>query len=205
MINAHLILGGARSGKSAYAERLALATHAQTRIQTQSQPKPSNAQNVASSATQQNPLIYLATGTAGDLEMAARINHHQARREQQNQSQTTHWQTVEEPMNLACALTNITDGSVVLIDCLTLWLSNCLHQECWEIQKADFIDALSASDATIIMVSNEVGSGIVPMGKLSRQFVDQSGWLHQQLAAICSDVTLVVAGLPMKLKPVQNF
>ena len=173
MKHSHLILGGARSGKSTYAEQLTLDAHALSGIQ--------------------NDLIYVATAIAGDDEMAARIEHHQTRRNE-------HWQTIEETIDLAKVLNKLDKNSTVLIDCLTLWLSNCLHQQCWASQKSNFIEALSKSDAQIFMVSNEVGTGIVPMGELSRQFVDESGWLHQQLARTSNKVSLVVAGLPMALK-----
>ena len=173
MKKSHLILGGARSGKSSYAEQLTLDAHMR-------QAAP-------------NELVYIATATAGDDEMAARIGHHQARRKQQ-------WQTIEEPINLAKVLTQFDENSIILIDCLTLWLSNCLHQECWSAEKDEFISAVKNSKSDIFMVSNEVGSGVIPMGSLSRKFVDESGWLHQQLAKICEKVTLVVAGLPMALK-----
>ena len=173
MKNIHLILGGARSGKSSYAEQLTLDA-------------------VAQSSTE-SKLIYLATATAQDNEMSDRIKHHQTRRNQQ-------WLTIEEPIKLAERINQLQGNSIVLIDCLTLWLSNCLHQECWSKQKTEFLIALEKSNTQIFIVSNEVGSGIVPMGALSRQFVDESGWLHQQLAQISNKVTLVVAGLPMTLK-----
>lgn len=173
MHKSHLILGGARSGKSSYAEKITLEAYTQP--------------------AHKGELIYIATATAGDSEMANRITHHQARRNQQ-------WHTIEEPTNLAAIISQQGKNSTILIDCLTLWLSNCLHQACWPAQKVNFLAALESTEASVFMVSNEVGSGIVPMGELSRQFVDESGWLHQQIAQICSHVTLVVAGLPMPLK-----
>lgn len=166
----HLILGGARSGKSTYAER-AVLEHADT------DRKP----------------FYIATASAGDSEMSERIQQHQQRRDKQ-------WVLIEEKIALAEQITRLKQGDRVLIDCLTLWLSNCLHQDCWPAQRDALLDALSTTDATVVMVSNEVGSGIVPMGELSRQFVDHSGWLHQAVAAHCDTVTLVVAGLAMPLK-----
>ncbi len=163
-----LILGGARSGKSRFAETQALATNKQ--------------------------LIYVATATAGDSEMQQRILHHQADRD-------SAWHLHEETVDLAAVLTQFNDKAYcLLIDCLTLWLSNCLHQQCWPLQKQSFVDQLAKLDADIIMVSNEVGSGVVPLGQLSRQFVDESGHLHQELASVCQHVKLIVAGLPLTLK-----
>ncbi len=164
-----LILGGARSGKSAYAENCALATGKR--------------------------LHYIATGTAGDGEMARRIAHHQQRRCEQ-------WRVIEEPCRLAAALANIAPASsAVVVDCLTLWLSNCLAGDILAREKAALLDLLPTLAYDVFFVSNEVGSGVVPLGELSRQFVDQSGWLHQHLATLCDKVTLVVAGLPLELKP----
>lgn len=170
MTETHLILGGARSGKSTYAEQVALQL-----------------------AGDKNIVRYIATATADDAEMSERIEHHQLRRGPQ-------WRLIEEPIKLAERITQIDKNSTVLIDCLTLWLSNCLHGDCWPEQRDALINAVEMTQANVIMVSNEVGSGIVPMGELSRQFVDHSGWLHQAVAEICDSVTLVVAGLPMPLK-----
>ncbi len=175
----HLVLGGARSGKSGFAEKVAQAAFEQSQSVNKSLEKSS--------------LIYLATATAGDDEMKARIAHHQQRRGPE-------WQLLEEPLNLAEVVDNASKQTTILIDCLTLWLSNCLHHGCWPEHRINFLSSLENSSANIILVSNEVGSGIVPMGELSRQFVDESGWLQQQVAAIASDVTLVVAGLEMPLK-----
>lgn len=168
----HLILGGARSGKSRFAEQVAQTAFKQS---------------------VDGKLVYLATAAAGDREMARRIDHHQERRGPE-------WQLVEEPIELASVINQACGSTTLLIDCLTLWLSNCLHHECWLTQRSDLLNALANTSAKVIMVSNEVGSGIVPMGELSRQFVDESGWLHQQIATIASDVTLVIAGLEMPLK-----
>lgn len=167
----HLILGGARSGKSRFAERTTkqLASH------------------------QNKQLIYIATATADDQEMAERIKKHQ-------QDRTQDWQLKEHPTKLAAAIEKSTDQQSILVDCLTLWLSNCLHQNIWQEEKDAFLNALKQCPCDVVLVSNEVGSGIIPMGELSRQFVDESGWLHQQLADICTDVSMVVAGLAMPLK-----
>lgn len=167
----HLILGGARSGKSRYAEQCAHS------LFSGSEPK----------------LIYIATATAGDGEMIERIKQHKLRRAQD-------WCLIEEPIALASTVRDAPPGSIILIDCLTLWLSNCLHQQCWSEQREAFLSELQATKHTVIMVSNEVGSGIVPMGALSREFADQSGWLHQEIAEHCSQVDLIIAGLPLALK-----
>lgn len=169
----HLILGGARSGKSSYAERIASDI------------------SEASSL----PLIYLATATAGDTEMERRISKHQLDRHDG-------WQLLEEPLLLPSAISAIEVQSTILIDCLTLWVSNCLHQapQQWSSLRDQMIDLILSSDHNILMVSNEVGSGIIPMGELTRDYVDNVGWLHQELAKVCNRVTLVTAGLPRPLK-----
>ena len=162
-----LVLGGARSGKSRYAERQAVNSGLEC--------------------------IYLATAQALDAEMGARILLHQQQREG--------WVTVEEPLNLAQTLRNMAQPQrCIMVDCLTLWLSNCLHQEMWAVAKAEFLACLPTLPGSIILVSNEVGSGIVPLGELTRQFVDESGWLHQAVAGYADKVTWVVAGLPQVLK-----
>lgn len=168
-----LILGGARSGKSRLAEQ-----RAQTWLQ----------ENGG------RHLYYIATATAGDGEMAERIHHHRARRGPE-------WHTVEAPLRLAATLRDLArDDRCLLVDCLTLWLSNCLHHDRWPQERDDLLKTVAALPGRILLVSNEVGSGIVPLGELSRRFVDESGWLHQQLAQLAFKVTLVVAGLPLELK-----
>lgn len=167
-----LILGGARSGKSTLAETRAEARAASTG----------------------GALVYVATATAGDREMQARIQQHRARRSAQ-------WTTREEPQQLGALIAGQGPDAVVLIDCLTLWLANCLAAGSLERERAALLEALAQSQCDVWLVSNEVGSGIVPLGELSREFVDQSGWLHQRLAGLCDRVTLVVAGLPLELKP----
>lgn len=172
-----LILGGVRSGKSKLAEQ--------------------RAQSLAGTDRQ---LVYVATGAAGDAEMQQRIAKHQAQREHVN------WLTVEEPIGLANVLQQYSDKQyVILVDCLTLWLSNCLHSDCWQEQRAALLASLSALSADVILVSNEVGSGIVPLGELSRRFADESGWLHQALAEQSEQVDLVVAGLPLNLKNKESI
>ncbi len=166
----HLVIGGARSGKSGYAEQLA---------------KESGKQ-----------VFYIATATADDDEMQQRIEHHKNSRPQE-------WELIEESSFLAKVIDNISDDQVVLIDCLTLWLSNWLCCEDiseWKKQKELFLNLLKNSNKDIYIVSNEVGSGIVPMGELSRLFVDEAGWLNQAVARVANEVTLVVAGCPVRLK-----
>ena len=167
-----LILGGARSGKSALAERLAQATHKR--------------------------LIYIATSDArrNDAEMAKRIARHQNHR-------GNGWQTIEEPTALATALLHhCRADTCVLIDCTTLWLTNCLFSEtnCWQMEKLALLEALPKLAGEVIFVGNEVGQGIVPLGEINRNFVDESGWLHQDLARICDRVIFSTAGLPQVLK-----
>lgn len=166
-----LILGGARSGKSTYAQGLAEQSR--------------------------QDVIYLATATAGDAEMAARIKQHQTNR-------PAHWQVIEEPVALAQVLQQQAAEDVcILVDCLTLWLSNLLARgdEILAQQKTALLHGLATVPGHIIFVSNEVGMGIIPMGELSRRFVDEAGFLHQQLAQACDTVTLMVAGLPYQIKP----
>lgn len=139
-------------------------------------------------------LVYVATATAGDAEMSRRIAQHQ-------QERGSGWTLIEEPLDLAQTLKkNDSAERCILVDCLTLWLSNCLHQECWPQHRDALLAALPQLRGHIILVSNETGLGVVPIGELSRQFVDEAGFLHQALASLCDQVTLTVAGLPMSLK-----
>lgn len=165
-----LILGGARSGKSRLAEQRASASGLE--------------------------VVYIATAEAGDEEMACRIEHHRANR-------PLHWQLVEEPRHLRAALEKYAaPDRCLLVDCLTLWLTNLLLSEAVSVQaEVDALcDCIVALPGELVMVSNEVGWGIVPMGELSRRFQDEAGRLHQQLAARCHRVTLTVAGLPLEIK-----
>ena len=141
------------------------------------------------------PVTYIATAEAKDEEMAARITHHQKQR-------PVHWQLVEAPTELAQAITrHSAENNCILIDCLTLWLTNLLCQEIdIEDAKARLIGAITGAPGKIILVSNEVGHGIVPMGELSRSFIDQAGWLHQEVAKCCDRVDFIMAGLPLTLK-----
>ncbi len=165
-----LVLGGARSGKSRHAEALAL--------------------------TSGLACHYLATGTAGDGEMRARIEAHQARR-------GLHWTVHEEPLALAETLERITAPErAVLVDCLTLWLTNLLVAERdLDAATAGLLRSLETTRGPVVFVSNEVGQGVVPMNAMARQFVDATGALHQRLAALADRVDLVTAGLPLTLKP----
>lgn len=163
-----LILGGARSGKSALAEQYALDSGCD--------------------------IVYLATATVGDEEMAKRIEQHRLRR-------PAHWRTVEEPLHLAERLqAEAAPGRLILVDCLILWLTNLLLGPGLEPEVTKFIDTLPTLEGRILLVSSEVGWGIVPENALARQFRDEQGRLNQRVAAIATDVTLVAAGLPLCLK-----
>ena len=225
-----LIIGGARSGKSSLAEQYAKASNL--------------------------PVTYIATAQAFDVEMAQRISLHQADRPQ-------HWALIESPLLLAQAIESAIasssngEGICLLVDCLTLWLSNslckpsdALADDClqsstqsgtdtdtqpenyavnldyWQQEKTQLLALLTRISQKachvnnnnnnknndnnefgrieIILVSNEVGHGIVPMGELSRQFVDQAGWLHQAIASIADNVEFVIAGLPLTLKSAEK-
>jgi len=162
-----LVLGGARSGKSRYAESL-----------------------IAAFAP---PWTYVATAEAGDAEMTARIAAHRSRRGAQ-------WRTVEVPRDLAAALKSC-PTMPVLVDCLTLWLSNLLlaHADI-DAELAQLENALDAMTAPAVLVANEVGYGIVPDNPLGRRFRDLQGVLNQRIAARADRVALVVAGLPLAVK-----
>lgn len=166
-----LILGGARSGKSRLAEQIA--------------------QEI------QKPVTYVATAQAFDEEMHDRIQHHQ-------QQRPNEWALLEEPLFLADALQKIDqENHVILVDCLTLWVSNLLMNENKAMQKNEFeklFKVLTQLKSDVILVSNETGLGVVPMGQISRKFVDESGRLHQQLGQFADRVTFCVAGFPMILK-----
>lgn len=163
-------LGGARSGKSRLAE--------------------------AAVENSELKKVYLATAQARDDEMQQRIARHQNDRGAQ-------WLTLEEPLALTRILQEqASPDRCILVDCLTLWLSNWLEADeaRWPQVKQEFIAALPTLPGRIVLVSNEVGQGIVPMNALARRFVDESGWLHQELADVCQRVSFVVAGIPITLK-----
>lgn len=167
----HLVFGGARSGKSTFAEETATASGLNVR--------------------------YIATATAGDGEMQDRIERHQTQR-------PSHWALVEEPLHLSKLIQEHSAAQeLLLVDCLTLWLSNHLfHPDKPDLQclRENLCEALERSQSDIILVSNEVGMGIVPRGEISREFVDHSGWLNQAIARVADRVTFVAAGLPLNLK-----
>lgn len=140
------------------------------------------------------PWTYVATGQAFDDEMRERIAHHQARRDRR-------WTTLDAPLDIAGALRSVPDGRPVLIDCLTLWLSNHMLADGDVDGETDRLEALLSSPrGPWFAVSNEVGFGIVPENPLARRFRDAQGRLNQRMAAIADEVILVVAGLPMKVK-----
>jgi adenosylcobinamide kinase/adenosylcobinamide-phosphate guanylyltransferase len=178
-----LVIGGARSGKSALAERRAAESGLR--------------------------VVYVATAQVQDAEMERRIAHHRARR-------PADWGLVEAPLQLAAALrAHAARDTCLVVDCLTLWLSNLLFAgeaarqaeadqavDCPLLTKetSELIDTLPQLPGWITLVSNEVGWGIVPMHPVSRCFADEQGRLNQRVAAVCDRVTLVAAGLPMALK-----
>lgn len=139
--------------------------------------------------------VYIATAQARDDEMAARIARHRQERGPQ-------WRTVEAPLDLAGALATVTaQDTAILVDCLTLWLSNLMEAgRSPDDETARLIDVLARSYATVILVSNEVGLGIVPDNALARAFRDVQGRLNQRLAAMADHVEFVAAGLPLTLK-----
>ncbi|MCB1736837.1 MAG: bifunctional adenosylcobinamide kinase/adenosylcobinamide-phosphate guanylyltransferase [Gammaproteobacteria bacterium] len=141
------------------------------------------------------PVTYIATAHAGDAEMAARIAGHVARR-------PADWRTVEAPYALAAAIrAEAEPGRCVLVDCLTLWLSNWLCGDAdFSSEREALVEAVQSAPGTVILVANETGLGIVPMGELSRRFGDEAGVLHQRLASVCERVVFTVAGLPMVLR-----
>jgi adenosylcobinamide kinase / adenosylcobinamide-phosphate guanylyltransferase len=177
-----LVFGGARSGKSAYAEKLAIDSGKE--------------------------VVYIATAQAGDGEMAERIARHRNQR-------PSHWTTVEEPLALAAALAQwAAPQRLVLVDCLTLWLTNLMFDSAtsypdvggialpprFHEQRAALLSALDNAAGDIVLVSNEVGMGIVPYGAVSRAFTDEAGRLNQAVAAVCDRAVFVAAGLPLVLK-----
>lgn len=167
-----LVLGGIRSGKTGLAE--------------------------AQAAALPQPVIYVATATAGDDEMTSRISRHQAIRPKS-------WGLVEEPLNLARVLQEHrqhTPAPCLLIDCMSLWLSNLLHigGEQLEMQRKNFLEQIEAYPRPLVIVSNETGLGTIGMDPLTRKFCDELGWLNQALAQRCQRVVMAVAGLPLILK-----
>lgn len=166
-----LILGGVRSGKSRLAEQRARGSGLE--------------------------VVYIATAiAAGDAELEDRIRQHRKRRPES-------WVVVEEPLALAQTLrTHASERRCVVVECLTLWLTNllCDPGDPFARERLSLLETLPALAGDIILVSNETGLGIVPLGALSRRFADTIGDLHRSLAALCDRVTLTVAGLPLTLK-----
>jgi adenosylcobinamide kinase / adenosylcobinamide-phosphate guanylyltransferase len=176
-MNKCFYLGGARSGKSRLAQQRA----------------------------QMHPHVTLiATAQALDDEMQQRIDHHK-------NSRPAHWQVIEEPLNLGDTLIACSKAqapTLVLIDCLTLWLSNllCLEDDRrYQHERTNFISAMTNLSLPVLLVSNEVGQGLIAPTALGRRFVDEAGKLHQELAALCDEVVWVMAGLPMWIKGVREF
>ena len=169
------VLGGARSGKSAHAEKLAMATGL--------------------------PVTYIATAQVYDPEFEQRIAHHKTRR-------PAEWRLVEEPFLLADTLRrHAAPDRCLLVDCLTLWLAQWICPDCnppkdktWENERQALLDVLPTLPGHIILVSNEVGMGIVPLGEINRRFQDEQGRLNQAVAAVCDEAVFMAAGLPMNLK-----
>jgi adenosylcobinamide kinase/adenosylcobinamide-phosphate guanylyltransferase len=143
------------------------------------------------------PVIYIATSQPLDGEMNARVALHRQRR-------PDHWGLIEEPIELARVLReNASPDSCLLVDCLTLWLTNLLMLEDparLALERDYLLETLASLPGEIIFVSNETGLGVVPLGELTRRYVDEAGWLHQALAERCQRVVLTVAGLPLTLK-----
>ena len=171
-----LILGGARSGKSSLAESKVIEL------------------------SQHRAKHYVATAIAFDQEMQHRIEQHQ-------QSRGQGWIEHECPLALPTLVGQFQSDQVVLVDCLTLWLNNVIYNQgqtlsalAIERNIACLVDALSTTRADIVLVSNEVGLGVVPLGEISRLFVDHAGWMNQAIANVADKVTLVTAGLPLVLK-----
>lgn len=174
-MSAHLILGGARSGKSAYAEKLAQESGLH--------------------------VTYIATAQVYDAEFGTRVQHHKDRR-------PADWALEEEPHYLAQTLSRLAaPDRCLIVDCLTLWLAQWLCPDCnppqdsnLQQQRDALLALLPTLPGSVILVSNEVGMGIVPLGEINRQFQDAQGRLNQAIAAQAGQVTFVAAGLPLKLK-----
>jgi adenosylcobinamide kinase/adenosylcobinamide-phosphate guanylyltransferase len=180
-----LIIGGARSGKTAHALALAQSL----------------------SAARGADVTYVATAQALDDEMRHRISLHRAER-------PATWRTLEAPTGLAQALRAHGEAGILVVDCMTLWLSNALLKDfredaptaplpAWQAERDQFLQWLQAVRGDVLLISNEVGAGIVPLSPVARRFQDEQGRLNQQLAAMCDRVTLVVAGIPVPIKPAR--
>ncbi|GHE91631.1 bifunctional adenosylcobinamide kinase/adenosylcobinamide-phosphate guanylyltransferase [Thalassotalea profundi] len=186
----HLIIGGARSGKSSFAEQCV----------------------IAKAEVSNDDIAYIATATAFDDEMKQRIALHQEQRADNP------WELIECPYELTECISQLTGNKVYLIECLTLWLSNLLlkasnlyredtiaidrylHQ-----QVQALVSGLVKSEAELVIVSNEVGQGIVPLGELNRLFVDHMGWLNQGVAKVADRVDFICAGIAQSLKSPESL
>lgn len=172
-----LVIGGCRSGKSRYALQYADSLAADTKI-------------------------FLATCQPEDDEMRLRVENHQKERGQS-------WQAIEVPVDLPEAiLEHSSVGTLILADCLTLWISNLmladLEADAIEARVEALCAALEKTDATVVLVSNEVGTGIVPENRLARAYRDFVGWANQKVAAVAEQVVMTVAGIPVTLKPPER-
>lgn len=173
--NITLVLGGARSGKSSYAEKLAIESGL--------------------------PVTYIATAQVFDDEFKARVQHHKDRR-------PSSWTLVEEPHRLTQTLSRLAKPNhCLIVDCLTVWLAQWICADCnppkdssWQREREAFLTLLPTLAGTIILVSNEVGMGIVPLGEINRQFQDEQGRLNQAVAELADSALFIAAGLPLKLK-----
>ncbi|RBO80073.1 bifunctional adenosylcobinamide kinase/adenosylcobinamide-phosphate guanylyltransferase [Marinomonas aquiplantarum] len=167
----HLVMGGVRSGKSAFAQDLVAATG--------------------------KPVCYVATSQVWDDEMAQRVERHKLNRPEQ-------WQLIEEPIALAATLNRLNNAQqAVIVECFSLWLSNllCLEDDqVFERELQSLLKAVEQFQGDLVLVSSEVGLGIMPMNALARRFADEAGMLNQALAKLTDRVTFVAAGLPMPLK-----
>lgn len=167
-----LVMGGIRSGKTALAEQLA--------------------------AESGDAVVYVATATVGDEEMAQRVKRHV-------DSRPDHWELAEAPLRLASVLETYRCDACppfLLVDCMSLWVSNLLFagEETFAHEREIFLEALRNYPGSIAVVSNEVGLGTIGMDPLTRRFCDELGWLNQAIAATCDRVVMSVAGLPLWLK-----
>jgi len=186
----HLVIGGARSGKSSFAEQLV--------------------QEIV--AKENKTPVYVATGVAVDEEMTDRISRHQLQRAQASHSMNVPWHLIESPLHIAKECQAFEEHHVVLIDCLSLWLNNHLQNIMGNevddddvdnyliSEKEKLVNAIAGMRCDLIVVSNEVGLGVVPLGKETRWFVDHLGWLNQAIANAADNVTSMIAGLPLSLK-----
>ncbi|MEM7194299.1 MAG: bifunctional adenosylcobinamide kinase/adenosylcobinamide-phosphate guanylyltransferase [Pseudomonadota bacterium] len=175
-----LIGGGARSGKSRFALQRAAAVHA---------------------SLNNGHKVFIATAQPLDHAMRERIEAHRAERDKS-------WTLIEQPLDLAASIRALNPSDCAVVDCLTLWVTNWLMQENpenWQSQRSDFLQALVQTPSNVFIVTNEVGHGVTPLGQLSRDFVDESGFLHQAIAELADNVTMMQFGIPQFLKTTTAF